>query len=112
MNLKVAGNGKSFLVHALVTTAFHGQKPSPSHVVCHWDGERLNNAASNLRWGTLSDNLHDAVRHGTHAMSIKTHCAQGHQFSAENTYMYGNKRQCRPCSRIRRRKPARQEASA
>lgn len=52
------------LVHVLVCSAFHGEKP-PGMEVAHNDGNRLNNAASNLRWATRSENMHDKHRHGT-----------------------------------------------
>ena len=34
--------------------------------VCHQDGDRKNNRPENLRYGTRSDNVIDAIRHGTH----------------------------------------------
>lgn len=51
--------------HQLVCRAFQGEKPSDKHLVAHWDGDRLNNKADNLRWATHSENLADALRHGT-----------------------------------------------
>lgn len=54
------------LVHRLVAAAFIGPQPDdPLSVVCHWDGDRLNNRASNLRWGTRKENEADKLRHGT-----------------------------------------------
>lgn len=52
------------LVHRLVCEAFHGQAPSPAHVVAHFDGTRTNNVPDNLRWATRSENAYDAVGHG------------------------------------------------
>lgn len=51
-------------VHQLVCEAFHGPKP-PEHEVLHGDGNKLNNCAQNLRWGTKSENAQDRFRHGT-----------------------------------------------
>jgi hypothetical protein len=65
------GGKRTITVHSLVCEAFHGPKPSPKHEVRHLDGDRLHNAASNLRWGTASENRHDSVRHGTHYFSRK-----------------------------------------
>jgi hypothetical protein len=62
--LVVLGKGNSRLVHALVLTAFVGP-PAPGFEVCHADGTRTNNCLTNLRWGTRTDNMRDAVRHGT-----------------------------------------------
>jgi hypothetical protein len=56
----------SVRVHVLVAEAFLPPRPTPAHEVRHWDGDRMNNAATNLRWGTRSDNVQDALRHGTH----------------------------------------------
>lgn len=33
----------------------------------------------------------------------KTHCKRGHEFTAENTYLSGGRRYCRPCHKIRTR---------
>lgn len=51
---------KSHLVHRLICTAFHGEPPSPDSQVNHKDGDKANNAASNLEWTTPLEN----VRHG------------------------------------------------
>lgn len=52
-------------VHTLVLEAFVGRKPFQGCVGRHLDGDRLNNAPSNLAWGTQRDNVHDSIRHGT-----------------------------------------------
>lgn len=54
-----------FTVHRLVATAFHGPAPDGAEVR-HLDGDRANNRADNLAWGTHSQNMNDAYRHGTH----------------------------------------------
>jgi hypothetical protein len=59
------GKVTKLLVHRIVAYAFHGPPPSERHEVCHFDGDRTNNRADNLRWGTSSENHYDAVRHGT-----------------------------------------------
>lgn len=43
-------------VHQLVCEAFHGA-PKDGQEVLHVDENGLNNAASNLRWGTRKENL-------------------------------------------------------
>lgn len=55
--------GGSRDVHVLVLEAFIGPCPD-GHEGCHWDDNPANNAIGNLRWGTRSSNLHDAVRNG------------------------------------------------
>lgn len=52
------GNGNSRLVHQLVLEAFVGKRPEGCEAL-HADGNPENNALSNLRWGTRSENLKD-----------------------------------------------------
>lgn len=49
------------LVHRLVAKAF---VPGVGEVVRHLDGNRLNNTAENLAWGSYKDNEADKARHG------------------------------------------------
>lgn len=53
-----------FLVHRLVAEAFIGLIPRGMDV-CHNDGRRDHNAASNLRIDTRAGNMRDALMHGT-----------------------------------------------
>lgn len=53
-------------VHQAVAEAFLGAPP-PGHEVCHNDGNRANARLSNLRYGTRTENMADAVVHGTRA---------------------------------------------
>lgn len=94
------------LVHALVAEAFHGAR-QPGLEVCHNDGDKLNNKATNLRWGTRSENAQDSVRHGSHALASRTHCSQSHEYTVENTRWYRGFRVCRQCEQLRalRRRP-------
>lgn len=90
-------------IHQLVLEAFVGPRPHPDWHACHNDGDPLNNHWSNLRWDTPSGNMQDKHRHGTCWESNKTHCAQGHEYSAENTWVRRGKRVCRSCDRERQR---------
>lgn len=51
-------------VHRLVALAFCGAPPHESAHVLHADGDKTNNTAANLRWGTPADNHADTERHG------------------------------------------------
>lgn len=55
------GNGylviSEHVVHRIVAAAFHGEAPSPGHVVDHIDTNRHNNRAENLRWVTRLENI-------------------------------------------------------
>lgn len=50
----------------MVCEAFHGPRPD-RHQVAHFDGDRTNNRADNLRWATQVGNEADKVSHGTRA---------------------------------------------
>lgn len=85
-------------IHALVALAFIGPRPAGMDVR-HLDGNKLNNTAANLRYGTRSENIIDAVTHGTHGMARRTHCVKGHPFDAVNS----RQRVCRRCANARGR---------
>lgn len=53
------------LVHRLVLLAFVGPAPSPEHEGAHGDSDRSNNALTNLRWASRSENEHDKRGHGS-----------------------------------------------
>lgn len=87
------------MVHHLVLEMFVGPRPEGMHGL-HWDDDKDNNRLVNLRWGTRSDNSRDAIRNGRHNHADKTHCINGHEFTAENTYsrsLHRNWRGCRAC---------------
>lgn len=109
--LSVVGNGYQLItmssdgkkagryVHVMVAEAFHGPGPHGMEVR-HLDGNKLNNRASNLAWGTSGENKLDMVRHGSHYTASKTHCPQGHPYSDANTYVNpAGSRCCRTCRR-------------
>lgn len=78
-HLQVRVHGKTRLVHRLVLEAFVGPCP-PGHECCHRDGDPSNNCLDNLYWGTRSDNVRDAIQHGTHAQASKTVAKCGHLY--------------------------------
>lgn len=61
--VKVMGRGVR--VHSLVCRAYHGS-PKDGQEVRHLDGSVDNNDPKNLSWGSHTDNMQDAVLHGTH----------------------------------------------
>lgn len=69
MGITLELRGKGFLVHRLVAQAF---VPNGKHKpqVNHKDGDRKNNAASNLEWVTCSENN----KHSYEKLNRKTHC--------------------------------------
>lgn len=63
--IKLGRTGYNGPVHRLICRTFHGEPPIPGMVVAHFDGQRRNNTSANLRWATYSENVADAMRHGT-----------------------------------------------
>jgi len=65
------GKRRNLRIHRAVCEAFNGSRPSRAHVVRHYDGNKLNNGAGNLLWGTVADNSADAVRLGETARGLR-----------------------------------------
>jgi len=64
------GERKTFKVHFLICSSFHGLKPDRKLVVDHSDRNPLNNKASNLRWVTYKENAKNRENGGkTRSMS-------------------------------------------
>jgi len=66
-----AGGKRDAHVHTLVLETFVGPCPPECDVARHLDGNPSNNALSNLRWGTFTENESDKVLHGTKARGEK-----------------------------------------
>lgn len=64
VRLTVNGERKKYNVHRLVILAHVGPPPSEALQIRHLDGNPHNNHASNLAWGTVSENAQDRVAHG------------------------------------------------
>ena len=89
---------QTFTVHGLVLTAFRGERPHGA-VTRHLNGDPSDNRLVNLEWGTGSQNQYDAVAHGAHYLSSKTHCIRGHRLEAPNLVRVPGRRVCRACRR-------------
>ena len=55
---------QSCRVHHLVCLAFHGPRPDGAEAR-HLNGDKADNRAKNLAWGTRLENTADSIRHGT-----------------------------------------------
>lgn len=64
VTLYLHGNHKQVFIHRLVAIAFNGPQPSDKPLVRHLNDDRTDNRASNLCWGTHSENMRDMVNHG------------------------------------------------
>lgn len=95
------GQQVTWRLHQLVAVAFLGPYP-PGEEVRHLDGNPLNSAAANLAYGSSAANKYDTVNHGNHWEARRDSCANGHEFTPENTRIRlrgngGKTRVCRTC---------------
>lgn len=67
-NFRRSGKSIVVLVHRIVCETFHGPPPSGDHEVRHLNGVRTDCRKENLAWGTRSENVQDAIAHGTAAV--------------------------------------------
>lgn len=63
VRLWLNGKRKGYQVHRLVAQEFLPPKPFARAVLRHLDGDQTNSAASNLEWGTQSENIHEMHGH-------------------------------------------------
>lgn len=90
---------RTLLVHVLVARAFHGKRPEGCEVR-HLDGNGSNCAATNLAYGTSSENNWDQIAHGRHAETNQRVCLRGHLLAQPNlTPCRLPVRQCLACVR-------------
>ena len=59
------GAQKSLYIHRVVALVFIGNRPD-GMVIRHLDGNRFNNRADNLAYGTVQQNYEDTIKHKTH----------------------------------------------
>lgn len=97
------GKQRRYGVHQLVALAFFGPRPDGQEVR-HLDGNPQNRNVTNLAYGTRTQNGLDRVAHGRDRNASKTHCAQGHEYTPENTRIYRGGRVCRKCANDHRRR--------
>ena len=67
VKLAYRGVTKTAYVHVLILLAFVGPRPETKvrGEISHLDGDKLNNALSNLVYGTIHENVADRKRHMT-----------------------------------------------
>lgn len=98
--LTVVIEGRTMYVHHLVAEAFFGTRPEGMETR-HLNGDKSDNRVANLRFGSKSENMLDAVAHGTHVNTRKTHCPQGHPYEGLNLIRSSGRRRCRTCKNAR-----------
>jgi hypothetical protein len=65
VTLTINKKQKNYAIHFLMAITYIGEKPTSSHQVMHLDGNKRNNKAFNLKWGTVRENHLDKKNHGT-----------------------------------------------
>lgn len=83
VNLRKDGHAYPTYAHTLVMLAFVGPRPEGADIR-HLNGDPTDNRLDNLTYGSRSENLHDAVRHGAHHQTRKTRCRWGHRLIEPN----------------------------
>ena len=71
VGLRREGKTHTVLVHSLVLEAFARPRRDREEA-CHRNGDRTDNRIANLSWGTKTDNMRDAARHGTAGTWMKS----------------------------------------
>lgn len=66
---------KKIYIHRTVCELFNGPA-LPGQECRHLDGNNQNNDASNLKWGTASENARDKIQHGTHGAGERNSMAK------------------------------------
>ena len=96
--------GHRVRVHVVMAATFLGPRP-PGYQVLHADDDKRNNWIGNLTYGTPSDNLRDAHRHGVR----RRRCPSGrHLVTATNVYRRSDGvRVCLDCVADRERRDPR-----
>lgn len=89
---------KRVLVHRWVVAQIDGWEAIEGKVVMHSCDNRACYRYEHLRIGTQQENLADMNAKGRNGYSKRTHCPSGHEYTDENTYQYGNNRQCKTCA--------------
>lgn len=65
VGLRVSGRPVYRYIHRLVAEAFLPPRLLHQTEIRHIDGDHMNNTATNLAWGTSTENAADRARHGT-----------------------------------------------
>lgn len=76
VNLRKEGKGHTTRLNILVCSHFNGAKPTADACALHNNGDRFDNRAVNLRWGSHLENAADREAHGRTAKGERQHSAR------------------------------------
>lgn len=96
-NFSIAG--KTFYSHRAAWALFRGKTPEGASVL-HKCDNRACVDLEHLYLGDQKQNVKDATDRGRsrqYKLKTRTHCPVGHEFSPENTYLFGGGRYCKSC---------------
>lgn len=91
--------GTQCLVHRVALEVFQPERFIKNLNVLHNCNNPVCFNPDHLYCGSQSDNLLQCVIDGRHQTANKTHCVNGHEFSAENSSFVNGKRRCKVCHR-------------
>lgn len=74
--MQVTVDRKNMQVHRIVARAFCEGQSETNNIVMHIDDDPTNNNASNLKWGTSSENNYDAYKHGLKTTNYCVRCME------------------------------------
>lgn len=111
VTLSRLGKHPAVSVHVVIKETFDGPTPE-GMMVCHDNGNPVDNKLSNLYFGTAYENSMDTHRHGTNHQLNKDHCPRGHLYEGPNILHKTNNtrngirpsRECRACDNTRCRR--------
>ena len=85
------------LAHRISYELTHGTIPTGSIVRHVCDNPACVNP-KHLIIGTMRENTNDMMDRKRHYSFRITSCPRGHEYTPENTYLYGTRRQCKACA--------------
>lgn len=80
---------KKLYIHRVVCELFNG-RPQDGQICRHLDGNKYNNAAKNLAWGSYVDNSQDMILHGNGLFGVKNPMAK---LTQEQVFLLRQKRE-------------------